>query len=93
MKLVLQELACQYIFFANHDYVRLKVYTRIRLSYMKMLFTMEQIWYDKKYIIYNEISTKITSETNIIKGIIIASFGNFIMSISRILYSLYYTFK
>ena len=89
----LQELACQYIFFAAHDYVGLKVYTRIRLTYMKMLFTMEQAWFDKNHIIYNEISTKIINETNIIKSTIITSLGNFIINITRIGYSLYYTFK
>ena len=89
----LQELACQYIFFATHDYVGLKVYTRIRLSYMKILFTMEQKWFDKNHVIYNEISTKIINETNLIKSTIITSLGNFVINISRILYSFYYTFK
>ena len=89
----LKELVCQYLFFATHDYVGLKVYNRIRLSYMKILFTMEQKWFDNNHIIYNEISTKIINETNIIKGTITTSFGNFVTNISRILYSLYYTFK
>ena len=60
---------------------------------MKILFTMEQKWFDNNHIIYNEISTKIINETNIIKGTITTSFGNFVTNISRILYSLYYTFK
>ena len=89
----IQQLVCQYIFFASHDYVGLKVYTRIRLSYMKILFTMDQTWFDKNKIIYNEIATKIINETNVIKGTIITSLGNFIINISRILYSLNYTFK
>ena len=63
----IQQLVCQYIFFASHDYVGLKVYTRIRLSYMKILFTMDQTWFDKNKIIYNEIATKIINETNVIK--------------------------
>ena len=88
----LQQLACQYVFFASHDYVGLKVYTRIRLVYMKILFTMEQKWFDKNRIIYNEITTKIINETNLIKSTITISFGNFVINVSRILYGLYYTF-
>ena len=60
---------------------------------MKILFTMDQTWFDKNKIIYNEIATKIINETNVIKGTIITSLGNFIINISRILYSLNYTFK
>ena len=54
---------------------------------------MDQTWFDKNKIIYNEIATKIINETNVIKGTIITSLGNFIINASRILYSLYYTFK
>ena len=76
----------EWIMSFSFEYVSFKVMTRIKICYLRILFSMEKIWFDNLDKTINEIISDVEREISVIHSSLGINVGNIIKLITSIIY-------
>ena len=77
----------------SFEYVSFKVITRIKISYLRILFSMDKIWFDNLDRTINELISDVEREISIIHSSLGINVGNIIKLVTSIIYYIIKAFR
>ena len=77
----------------SFEYVSFRVMTRIKISYLRILFSMEKKWFDNLDRTINELISDVEREISIIHSSLGINVGNIIKLLTSIIYYIIKAFK
>ena len=83
----------EWIMYFAFEYISYKVMIRIKISYLRILFSMDKIWFDNMDKTINELISDVEREISIIHSSLGIDVGNIVKLLTTIIYCIVKGFK